>query len=135
MANRIATIALHGDNIGTRVTAAFGMVVQAVAKAADWLKLLEGSWRVLRAVAELSLGAILIPLALIIKAVDYLGRKLGLTGEGFQEFTKGLETFQEETMKSAREQFRQAGENFSDFWNETNCHDTAMTPGLSRGDA
>lgn len=115
LSNHFIEMGTAGAGASTRVVDSFGWVLKAAAKLADIFELLKAGWHSMAGVAGLALGTILIPISLVIDALSWLGKKLGLTGDGFDNFAAKFEGLQEEIMGRAREQFEKAGESFDVF--------------------
>lgn len=123
-AAKLTDLATSGGGMGTMVVNAFEWVLTAVAKAADWLELLNAGWHSMRGVAGVAIFGVVKTLELLIKGVEWLSNKLLGTestwGETFGHMSDALK-------ETTDEAFKKAGESWDNFTNGVNSAAVAST--------
>lgn len=120
---KLVNMAASGEGVGARVVGAFGWILKAAGKVADYLELLNAGWQTMRGVVSYALGSVLAALAPVIRGVEWLANKL--TGEESTGFGDAFTMLAEEVLVEGDKAFAKANESWGKFLSGENSKKAA----------
>ncbi len=115
-ANEFVAMGTSGEGMGEKVVNAFEFVLKAIAKAADFIKLLQSGWKFLQATAQLAITGMVKGLGFLLtkfeSVLKFFGKKLPA---GLDSFNRSLKAFGKESQKTTERLSAEASDLFDQF--------------------